>query len=302
MCLLSYQPWQYSCYWGERAREIWNQPSESCLQNLVQITQVALAVLAMLFTFSFEWLIVGFSLAYRWIYPLEIAPVEVAAGLNVVAAQRMIVLDAFHGVVDVHAPDGIPNERLIQQMSANPYANPPENLDHCVFFGDAMQYALQFLAPHSKAHYLDLFRNEGVSEEGEARIDIYNYSAGCLIAHYFCTCPFIPAVNLLYPRTIPGNVDLGDMGQQRTDRILRNIGLQSAIQRLYVDFQGLSRLDKALVLLRLIAPEKDWQITEAARDLIHRIQAQTLLMSQDQFFLRHVLSPVAAQPEIYFGP
>lgn len=301
MCLISYQPWQYSCYCIESAREIWNQPSENCLESFVQITQVALAILASAPALFLDLVVMPFSLAYRSIYPLEAAPVEVAAEPVVVeeAAPRVIAMDEFHGVVDIHTPDGVPDDELIEAMNAHPFANPTENLNHCTFFGDAMRSALHFLAPNLKAHYLDLFRNEGVPEEGDARINIYNYSAGCLIAHYFSTCPFIPAVNQLYPRTIPGDVDPGDAGQQRAQRILRDVALQSAIQRLYVDFQGLSRIEKALVLLRLIAPEHNWQLTEGARDLVHRIQTQTHNMSQDQFFLRHVMRPVATQPEIY---
>jgi hypothetical protein len=261
MSIINDQPWQYCCYWDERAREIWNRSSENFLESLVQTTQVALAALACLFTFTFESMLVGLSLAYRWIYPIEtVAPPAVVEE----QARGLIELDEFHGLVDVHAPDGMPDEWLIEELNRAPYAEPPADLERVRFFRDAMQAALGFIAPHARAYYVDLFRNEGVPEEGDARIDIYTYSAGCLIAHY-CRYP---------------------IAHRDQDPI-------------YAAFQQLPLLDKALVLLRLIAPEKDWRLTELAINLIQRIQEKAHNMSQDQFFLREVMAPAALDPALY---
>lgn len=273
MSIINDQPWQYTCYWEERVREIWNRPSEGCLESLVQITQVALAALASIPAFLLDLLVMRFSLTYRWIYPIEtVAPPSVVEEM----APRVIELDEFHGLVDVHAPDGVPDDWLIARLNDAPYPNPvgrvcflgrealgglvPEALRFFAgdIFEDAMREALGLLAPHAKAHYVDLFRNQGVPEEGDARIDIYTYSASCLIA-YYCRYP---------------------IAHRDQDP-------------LYAAFQELPPLDKALVLLRLIAPEKEWRLTELARNLIQRIQEKAQNMSQDQVFLREVMEPVA---------
>ncbi len=181
----------------------------------------------------------------------------------------------------------------IARINEAPYpAFPP--VRHTEFFADSLRGAFRFHPEPKVMQYKELIENGGAVAEGDAPIDIFQWCASSLLAHYLRTRTHLGdhRTDHLFPKVIPDPVDL-PVGQANEARIARNQENRANIDRLYGQYNVLSRGDRAAVIAQLVIPEERWQLSAAAGGFLREAQATVQTITQNQIYNREIYRPVA---------
>jgi hypothetical protein len=297
IALQNYQPLSITKSLLESVNDL---PSRSLLQTCAKVGAAVLTALALLPALLIDLVLTAASLTYRCCYPTR--PPIIAPPLPRPPAAPVAPIAPVAPVappVVVAPPPAragrVPEANLVDQMANTPYAVFPARVAHVDFFRNSLNAAFDFLTPEKVAQYTALIENGGVVDEGEAPIDIFQWSTSILIAHYLRTRQHIgdAQTHYLFPRTIPDPVAL-PLGQANVDRLARNDANRTDIDRLYRSYDALTREDRAAALLQLVVPEVNWQLSAAAEQFVRNALVKAQALTQIQEFNIQIFGPVSA--------
>lgn len=280
--LSNYQPFDYTKAVIEFGKEKWNSPVPNCLILCKKVGSIALAILAFLPALVIDLVLTAGTLLYRACYPAATPARPPPAPVQPARPPAPAVQPAVQA--------NVPDQRLVNRVLATPYPGLfPFEMDNQRFFRDALVQAFGFHNEATKTAYKELIENGGVGDNPP--IDIYQWTAGCLVAHFLRARPHSFQATLFYPRGYPDLPAInGHEGEVRQAAIVAHL---ADMGQLWDNYNALpTREEKASTLLKIIMPERQWQLTNRATQVVNLIHGITLRMNQDPHYRREIFRPV----------
>lgn len=292
MCisLQYYQPLELTKSLIDTASRRWHSHSNNFLNVCKKVGTIALAILALVPYLLADLGLTAASFIYRLCHPRQ--PVYIAPYIPP-AARRPIPPEAPVAVEPPPRPGRAIDAEMLARISEAPYpAFPP--VAHTDFFTDGLRAAFGFLPEPKVMQYKELIENGGAAAEGEAPIDIFQWCASCLLAHYLRSRTHLGdhRTDHLFPKLTPDPAHL-PVGQANVDRLARNRENGANIDRISQRYNALSRAERAAVAIQLIIPEERWQLTGAAEGFLRDAQAIVQTITQIQVYNTQIYAPVA---------
>ena len=233
----NYRPLDYTKTVFSYGTQKWAAPSGGCLALCKKVGGIALTTLLILPAILLDLLLMAVSSARRFIYssPLRI---EVP-------------------------PQASP--ALLRRILSHPYKIGHFPKSSSDFLRDALKDAFGFLDPQTKFIYQDLIKGGGEPAEGEATLDIFKWSAACLLVHRLRFCTVYPEHRCRYYPEDPPKTPFGDWLLEFSNSYAR-----------------LTEEQKGLALLKLLTPESSWEVSESVKQFIYEAEGIALEITRRQ--------------------
>ena len=279
LALTRYQAFNYSKSLLDQSWGVIHRPAHGSLDHLKKIGEVVLKALAFIPYLGADLIMIPLSSVYCCLKPKTSSSPTPPDPLNTQKKQPRS-----------NGREGkIPDAFQIGELNRSPYI--PLFLSNQSFFSTALIAGLSFLRPKQSKVYTECLLNDGVPDEGEAPVNIFQWAAGCLIAYYLR----IEKTSLWSLREIFPSAPLlkeDNLSENQTDEAYtQHLELSQKIRSLRGVYDTLDRKEKAAAICQIIHSEIDWQLTEEALKLVYSIQEFSLLLCQDQNYLKDIYAP-----------
>lgn len=287
--LRNYQSFDLTKAITNYGRTTWNEPLTNCIDLCRKVGAIALTILGLLPAILSDLALIPLAKAYRACNP---------ASPNIFPGQPPVPPPQI-GPVPVPQqirPGVVPTPQQVNQLMEHPYPFFPFGINHVQFFRDALRQAFVFNEPDKRVTYQNL-----IEEDDPGEIDIYSWTAGCLLAHYLRSKVQSDRADQLFPKVCPppanplrGNAELA--------RLQRNQQNADQVDRLRQQYHVLSREEKASVLLQIMVPQTQWQLTRRAEKLVNDIRAAALAITQNNDYNVQIYRPAVNQIDNILNP
>lgn len=256
IALADYKPFDYTREMLAYGREKWSEPTSNLLEVSKKVIWAALTVLALIPTLVIDFGIIGVSLALRFISHLRSSP-----------AIDESVLDEGDRI----------DEKLRKQLLADPYPGlENDRIEKPQFLKNAIDAALLLNEEGKRVNYLELIVDDGA--EDNPPINVYTWIAEVFVSRYLIATYHHPELDYVFR-----------LERELATRIEKS-------NELKVSFARLSENDRAAILLKANAPEKQIKLSRAASDFyMKKFQPIASALIQDQTYLREIYGPAARQ-------